>query len=83
MMAILLAAAMDLVEPDVQATTVSLVFGASVIVSGLAPAIAGRLADHFTIEITFVFSAIIVLISAVLASVTHWSASDNLLPNRL
>jgi predicted MFS family arabinose efflux permease len=83
MMAILLAAAMDLVEPDVQATTVSLVFGASVIVSGLAPAIAGRLADHFAIEITFVFSAIIVLASAVLASVTHWSASDNRLPNHL
>lgn len=83
MMAILLAAAMDLVEPDVQATTVSLVFGASVIVSGLAPAIAGRLADHFTVEITFVFSAIIVLASAVLAFVTHWSASDNRLTNRL
>lgn len=45
LMAIILAAALDICEDDVPATTVSIVFGTAVIFSSLAPGLAGLLAD--------------------------------------
>ena len=72
LMAIFLAAATDLVPGDVQATTVSLVFGVATAVAGLAPIAAGVLADSYTIETAFVFGAGLVLTTAVLAAVTKW-----------
>ena len=45
LMAIILAAALDVSGDDVPATTVSLVFGATVVFSSLAPGLAGVLAD--------------------------------------
>lgn len=72
LMAILLAAGVDLVEPGAQATTVSLVFGSALIVSSIAPAVAGRLADTYGIEAAFALGAGIVLTTAFLSAVTQW-----------
>ena len=72
LMAILLAAGVDLVEPGAQATTVSLVFGSALIVSAIAPAVAGRLADTQGIEAAFALGAGIVLTTALLSAVTQW-----------
>ncbi len=72
LMAILLAAGVDLVEPGAQATTVSLVFGSALIVSAIAPAVAGRLADSQGIEAAFALGAGIVLTTALLSAVTQW-----------
>ena len=72
LMAILLAAGVDLVEPGAQATTVSLVFGSALIVSSIAPAIAGRLADAYGIEAAFALGAGIVLATSFLSFVTRW-----------
>ena len=72
LMAILLAAGVDLVEPGAQATTVSLVFGSALIMSSIAPAVAGRLADTQGIEAAFALGAGIVLTTALLSAVTQW-----------
>ena len=72
LMAILLAAGVDLVEPGAQATTVSLVFGSALIVSAVAPAIAGSLADAYGIEAAFALGAGIVLTTAFLCTITRW-----------
>ena len=72
LMSILLASAMDLVEVGAQATTVSLVFGAAVVVSAFAPALAGVLADSAGTEATFVFGAGLVLSASLLSVVTRW-----------
>ena len=78
LMSILLASAMDLVEVGAQATTVSLVFGAAVVVSAFAPALAGVLADSAGTEATFIFGAGLVLSASLLSVVTRWQprASD-------
>ena len=73
LMAIFLAAAMDLVEGDVQATTVSLVFGVATAVAGIAPGIAGFFADAFGITSTFVFASGLILVTSAAAAVTQWS----------
>ncbi len=72
MMAILLAGAMDLVEPQVQATTVSLVFGSAVLLAGLSPGIAGIFADAFGIKSTFLWAAGITLVTSLTAFITQW-----------
>jgi MFS family permease len=72
LMAILLAAAMDLVELGAQATTVSLVFGAAIVVSAFSPALAGVLADSVGTEAAFMFGAGLVLVTSLLAAVTRW-----------
>ena len=53
LMSIFLAAALDVAEGDVPATTVSLVFGAAVVLSAVAPAIAGVLADAAGVKAVF------------------------------
>ena len=72
LMAILLAAGVDLVEPGAQATTVSLVFGSALVVSAIAPAIAGRLADTQGIGAALALGAGIVLVTSLLSAVTQW-----------
>jgi predicted MFS family arabinose efflux permease len=72
LMAILLAAATDLVEPGVQATTVSLVFASAVVVSGLSPAVAGLLADAVSVKATFVFASGLIMTTALVATATRW-----------
>ena len=52
-MAILLAAGADVVGERLQATSVSLVFGAAMIFGGISPVIGGALADAFQIKTTF------------------------------
>ena len=72
LMAILLAAAMDLVALGAQATTVSLVFGSAIVVSAFAPALAGVLADSVGTEAAFIFGAGLVLSTSLLSAVTRW-----------
>jgi predicted MFS family arabinose efflux permease len=72
LMAILLAAAVDLVAIDSQATTVSLVFGAAILVSAFAPALAGVLADGIATEAAFVFAGGLVLSTSLLSGLTRW-----------
>ena len=73
LMAIILASAVDVVSQEVQATTVSLVFGAAVIVSSSVPAVAGIIADAFNIQFTFLLAGGIVLFACMISIVTRWS----------
>ena len=65
LMAIILAAAVDVVSQEVQATTVSLVFGSAVIVSSFIPAVAGIVADNLDVRFTFLLAGGIVLFACV------------------
>ncbi len=58
MMAILLAAAMDVVGSVVQGTTVSFVFGVSVVLAAVSGWISGRVADTYGVEFVFLYAAI-------------------------
>ena len=60
LMAVLLAAAMDVTGSEIQATTVSLVFGAAIVFSAISPAIAGWLADTYGVKSAFLLAAGIV-----------------------
>ncbi len=75
MISILLAAAVDLVEGGVQATTVSLVFGSAVVFSGFTPAIAGMIADSYSVKAVFLLAGGIVLVTAFLSLVTPWQVA--------
>ena len=57
LMAVVLAAAMDVVGGDTPATTVSLVFGSAIIFSAFMPAVAGILADAYGVQAVFFLSA--------------------------
>ena len=72
LMAIVLAAAMDLVEVGLQATTVSLVFGSATVVSAFAPVLGGVLADSMGTQAAFMFGAWLVIATSLLSAVTHW-----------
>ena len=72
LMALFLASAMDLVETGTQATTVSLVFGAAIVVSAFAPALAGILADNVNTESAFLFASVLALSTALLTLTTKW-----------
>ena len=73
LMAIILAAAVDVVSQEVQATTVSLVFGSAVIVSSSVPAVAGIIADSFDVRFTFLLAGGIVLFACGISMVTRWN----------
>ena len=74
LMAIILAAALDVSGDDVQATTVSLVFGATVVFSSLTPGLAGVLADVTgDVAATFFLSAAISFATAGFAAVRSLS----------
>jgi MFS family permease len=72
LMAIFLAAAIDLVHGDVQATTVALVFGVATAVAGIAPGIAGLIADRAGASATFLFAGGLVLVVGFIAAFTRW-----------
>ena len=57
MMAILLAAAMDVVGSGVQGTTVSFVFGVSIVLAAVSGWISGRIADVYGVEYVFLYAA--------------------------
>ena len=65
LMSIFLAAALDVAGGDVPATTVSLVFGAATVVSGVTPAVAGVLADEYGVLAVFLLAGGIGLVTAV------------------
>ena len=69
LMAVLLAAAMDIAGSDIQATTVSLVFGAAIVFSAASPAIAGYLADTYGVRAAFFLATGIVFTVFVFAAV--------------
>ncbi|MCZ6614960.1 MAG: MFS transporter, partial [Chloroflexi bacterium] len=74
LMAIILAAALDVSGDDVPATTVSLVFGATVVFSSLTPGLAGVLADVTgDVATTFFMSAAISFATAGFAAVRSLS----------
>jgi MFS family permease len=68
LMAVLLAAAMDIAGSDVQATTVSLVFGAAILFSAVSPAIAGHLADTYNVRAVFFLASGIIFAVFVFAA---------------
>ncbi len=74
LMSILLASALDVIEEDVQGTTVSLVFGAATVMAGAAPTLAGFLADGYGLESTFLFASSVVLATALVAFLSRWQA---------
>ncbi len=57
MMAILLAAAMDVVGSVVQGTTVSFVFGVSIVLAAVSGWVSGRVADVYGVEYVFLYAA--------------------------
>ena len=74
LMAIILAAALDVSGDDVPATTVSLVFGATVVFSSLTPGLAGVLADVTgDVAATFFMAATISFATAAFAAVRSLS----------
>ena len=72
LMSILLAAALDIVGSDVQATTVSLVFGSAVLAAGFSPTVAGLLADAYGVKAAFLWAGGLVLAVAFIAVLTSW-----------
>ena len=74
LMALFLASAMDLVDTGTQATTVSLVFGAAIVVSAFAPAVAGIIADEINTEAAFLFASALALSTAVFTLSTNWQS---------
>ena len=74
LMALFLASAMDLVGTSTQATTVSLVFGAAIVVSAFAPALAGIIADNINTEAAFLFASALALSTAVFTLTTNWQS---------
>ena len=57
MMSILLAAAMDVVGGGVQGTTVSFVFGVSIVLAAISGWAAGRVADTYGVDAVFLYAA--------------------------
>ena len=68
LIAILLAAAMDVTRADIPATTVSLVFSAAIIFSAVTPAIAGVLADAYSVKAAFFLASGIAFGTALFAA---------------
>jgi MFS family permease len=67
--AILISAAAELVPEDMQSTAVSLIFASSFL-GALAPTIAGVMADSYGLDTTFIFSAVLVGLSALVLAGT-------------
>ena len=65
LIAILLAAAMDVTQTGIPATTVSLVFSAAILFSAVTPAIAGVLADAYSVKAAFFLASGITFATAV------------------
>ena len=65
--AMLVAAACDMAGDGVQATTVSLVYSALALFTGLGPLIAGLVADEFSVRAVFVYAGSLAAASGLLA----------------
>lgn len=65
LMSLFLATAMDEEGEEVQATTVSLVFGIGTIFASLSPTIAGFLADAFAVRVVFFYCAAFGVLGAI------------------
>ena len=72
LLAIFLAAASDMAGEHLQATTVSLVFAATTVFSGVSPGIAGLLADTYGVTSVFVFAGSAGLVTAALLATQGW-----------
>ncbi|MBI4236102.1 MAG: MFS transporter [Chloroflexi bacterium] len=72
LMAILLASASDLAGREVQAASVSLVFGTATAMGAVAPYLAGLAADAWGVASTFLLAAGATLAAGLLAGVTRW-----------
>jgi MFS family permease len=66
-LALVLAAASDVVGDEVQATSVSLVFASTALFAGLGPLFGGLIADAFEVRAVFLFASAVVLTTGVFA----------------
>ena len=66
-LALVLAAASDVVGDEVQATSVSLVFASTALFAGLGPLFGGLIADAFEVRAVFLFASVVVLTTGVFA----------------
>jgi MFS family permease len=73
-MALMLASAADLVEDEVQATTVSLVFSSSTLFAGLAPLLGGVIADEFGVRSVFLYASAMMAATVLFAAATRWQS---------
>ena len=79
-MALLLAAAADVVGSEAQATTVSMVFSASTFFAGFSPFFAGLVADAFGTQSVFLYASIIALATSAYTIMTRWQAEARRVP---
>jgi MFS family permease len=70
--AILLASAADVTREDLQATVVSLVFAATITVSGVFPLLGGLVADSFGVPAAFRVASAIALATALFLAFQRW-----------
>jgi MFS family permease len=71
-MALMLAAAADLVSDEVQSTTVSLMFSSSTLFAGLSPLLGGVIADEFGVRTVFLYASTIAFATVLFAAATRW-----------
>ncbi len=73
--ALVLAAAADLVGEELQSTVVSLVYMALIFLSALSPLVGGLVADAFDVRQVFLYASSIALATGLLAGATRWQRS--------
>ena len=77
---IFIAAAMDVAGEEVQATVVSLIYGASFL-GTLSPVIAGIIADNYGIEKTFLYGGAMILLATLILALPRLPKTANQLAN--
>ena len=77
MMAILIVSATDLVESNIQGTTIALVFAAVTIFSSFIPSLAGVLADT-DIKYAFILASGVGVFGGLLAFIGNWTVPKGL-----
>ena len=75
LMAMLLAAASDLVSEELQGTSVSLIYGTFFLFAGISPIVAGLIADAIGMRPVFLYSASIALATSLFAFIARWQRS--------
>ena len=73
---IFIAAAMDVAGDEVQSTVVALIYGASFI-GTLSPVIAGRIADNYGTENTFLYGGAMILLATLILALTRLPKTAN------
>jgi MFS transporter, FSR family, fosmidomycin resistance protein len=71
-MALVLAAAADLVSEEVQATSVSMMYLVVILFTGLSPVVAGFIADEYGVRSTFLMGAGLALAAGAFGLVSRW-----------